>query len=79
MRKKSCKNRNYTSNRKIAKSQGQKDDKITNIENRNASEPQPALDNAAYKMEIANTRKWFELRNIRYYEHLEVTYHKTLD
>ena len=57
MRKKSCKNRNYTSNRKTTKSKGQKDDKITNTENGNASEPQPTLDNAAYKMEIVNTKK----------------------
>ena len=26
-------------------------------------------------MEITNTKKWYELLNIRYYEHLEATYH----
>lgn len=26
-------------------------------------------------MEIANTKKWYELFNICYYEHLEATYH----
>ena len=33
------------------------------------------LQNAAYKMEIAIAKKWYELLNIRYYEHLEATYH----
>ena len=26
-------------------------------------------------MEIANAKKWYELLNMRYYEHLEATYH----
>ena len=56
-------------------SNGQKDDKITDNENENVSEPQPTLQNAAYKMEIASANKWYGLLNIRYYEHLEATFH----
>ena len=75
MRTKSCKNRNYTSKGKTTKSSDQKDNKITDNENENDSEPQPTLQNAAYKMEIAGAKKWYELLNISYYEHLEATYH----
>ena len=75
MRTKSCKNRNYTSKGKATKLNGQKDDKITDNENENVSEPQPMLQNAAYEIEIASAKKWYELFNIAYYEHLEATYH----
>ena len=35
----------------------------------------PTLQNAAYKMEIVNAKRWYELLNICYYEHLEATHH----
>ena len=60
MRTKSCKNRNYASKGKTANINGHKNDKITDTENENDSEPQRTLRNAAYKMEI-------------YFEHLEAT------
>lgn len=83
MRTNSCKNTNYSSKGQTTISNGQKDDKMTDTENGNDSEPQPTLQNAAYKIEPANTKKCYELLSIRYYEHLETTYHtswsETLD
>ena len=66
MRTKSCKNRNYTSKGKTTKSSDQKDDKITDNENENDSEPQPTLQNVAYTMEIASAKKWYELLMLTY-------------
>ena len=43
------------------KSKVQKDDKITDNENENDSKSQPILQNAAYKMGIANAKKWNKL------------------
>lgn len=83
MRTNSCKNTNYSSKGQTTISNGQKDDKMTDTENGNDSEPQPTLQNAAYKIEPANTKKCYELLSIRYYEHLQTTYHtswsETLD
>ena len=75
MRTNSCKNTNYSSKGQTTISNGQKDDKMTDTENGNDSEPQPTLQNAAYKIEPANTKKCYELLSIRYYEHLQTTYH----
>ena len=33
-------------------------------------EPTPTLQNTAYKMIVNNVNEWFEVMNIRYYEHL---------
>ena len=33
-------------------------------------EPTPTLQNAAFKMIVNNVNEWYELMNIRYYEHL---------
>ena len=83
MRTNSCKNTNYSSKGQTTISNGQKDDKMTDTENGNDSEPQPTLQNAAYKIEPTNTKKCYELLSIRYYEHLQTTYHtswsETLD
>lgn len=43
MRANSCKNTNYSSKGQTTISNGQKDDKITDTENGNDSEPQPTL------------------------------------
>ena len=48
MRTKACKNRNYTLKGKTTHSKGQKDDKKADNENKNDSEAQPTLQNAAY-------------------------------
>ena len=50
LRTKSCKNRNYSSKEKTANPNDQTDDKITDNENENDSERQPALQNAVYKI-----------------------------
>lgn len=47
--------------RERTKSKVQKDDKITDNENENDSKSQPILQNAAYKMGIANAKKWNKL------------------
>ena len=39
------------------------------------SEPQPTQHNAVYKMTNINADEWYELLNIRYYEHLHKSYH----
>ena len=66
MRTKSCKNRSYTSKEKTTKSSDQKDNKITDDENENDSEPQPTLQNAAYTIEIASAKEWYELLMLTY-------------
>ena len=71
MRTTSCRNRNYTPKGKAANSNSQKEKKIDS-KNQNDSKPQPTLQNAAYKMKISNTNKWYELLIIHYYEHLKL-------
>ena len=48
--------------RERTKSKVQKDDKITDNENENDSKSQPILQNAAYKMGIANAKKWNKIQ-----------------
>lgn len=73
MRIKPWRIRNYAPIGKAAKSNGQKENKVIDSENENESKPQPTLQKAAYKMEISNTKKWYELLIIHCYEHLEAT------
>ena len=66
MRFKSAKYRHYTSKKKETK------------KNHNAiqyEEPTPTLQNAAYKMIVNNENEWYEVINIRYYEHLQEIYY----
>ena len=65
MRSKSAKARNYTSKKKEIK---QKQDAIQ------YEEPTPRLQNAPYKMMVNNVIEWYEVMNIRYYEHLQEIY-----
>ena len=69
MRSKSSKNRNYISKSKLNKESG-------NIatENGNDSEPIPTMQKAAYTMKVINSSVWYEILNIRYYEHLQETF-----
>ena len=63
------KTRSYSSKRKDAK--------VTNKNSADTfkNEPQPTQHSAAYKMTNINVDEWYELLNIRYYEHLHKSYH----
>ena len=69
MRYRTGKTRSYTSKRKHTK--------VTNKNSADAfeKEPQPTQHNAAYKMTNINVDEWYELLNIRYYEHLHKSHH----
>ena len=38
-------------------------------------EPLPTLQKAAYKMTVVRPNEWYDLLNIRYYEHLQKTFY----
>ena len=38
-------------------------------------EPLPTLQKVAYKMTVVRPNEWYELLNIRYYEHLQKTFY----
>ena len=38
-------------------------------------EPLPTLQKAAYKMTIVRVNEWYDILNIRYYEHLQKTFY----
>lgn len=65
MRAKITKKRNYNKNNKTTKSKI----RTTSIE-----EPKPTDRLAAYKMSALNTNDWYEILDIRYYEHLQDIY-----
>ena len=69
MRYRTGKTRSYTSKRKHTK--------VTNKDSADTfeNESQPTQHNAAYKMTNINVDEWYELLNIRYYEHLHKSYH----
>ena len=72
MRSKTSKTRNYNSKSKSSK-------KIEQIIAENGSnmdmdwETLPTLQKAAYKMTAVRPNEWYDLLNIRYYEHLQKT------
>ena len=74
MRSKALKTRNYNSKSKSS-------EKIEQIIAENGSdmdtdgEPLPALQKAAYKMTVVRPNEWYDLLNIRYYEHLQKTFY----
>ena len=65
MRSKSAKYRNYTSKKKEIKQ---------NLNTIQYEERTPTLQNAGYKMIVNNVNEWYEVMNIRYYEHLQEVY-----
>ena len=65
MRSKSAKYRNYTSKKKEIKQ---------NLNAIQYEEPTPTLQNAACKMIVNDVNEWYEVMNMRYYEHLQEVY-----
>ena len=75
MRSKQPKRRNYISGKKdrrinILNMPSNTGNETPNIENN----PQPTLHNAAYKMTVSRAEEWYNILNIRYYEHLYERY-----
>ena len=72
MRSKTSKTRNYNSKSRSTK-------KIEQIIVENSSDmdtngkPLPTLQKAAYKMTVVRPSEWYDLLNIRHYEHLQKT------